>query len=53
MSSTADGLPTDVKTLQAMVLSLRETTAEQDTRLQHKDRLIEQLMEQLRLARHK
>ena len=53
MSTLCDGLPSDVETLQTMVRSLRDTTNEQHTKLQHKERLIEQLMEQLRLARHK
>lgn len=52
MSSLSDGLPTNVETLQKMVHSLRQTTAEQHSRLQYKERVIEQLMEQLRLARH-
>ena len=53
MSSLSDGLPADVETLETMVHSLRQKTAEQHSRLQYKDRVVEQLMEQLRLARHK
>ena len=46
-------LPNDVETLQALVSSLHQTTLEQQTKLQHQSSLIDQLLEQIKLARHK
>ena len=46
-------LPNDVEALQALVSSLHQTTLEQQAKLQHQSSLIDQLFEQIKLARHK
>ena len=53
-------LPNDVEALKALVTSLHQTTfeqqqllGEQQAKLQHQSSLIEQLLEQMKLARHK
>ncbi|MDH3692708.1 MAG: IS66 family transposase [Gammaproteobacteria bacterium] len=46
-------LPNDVESLQALVLSLHRTRLEQQAKLQRQSSLIDQLVEQIKLARHK
>lgn len=46
-------LPNDVEALQALVSSLHQTTLEQQAKLQHQSTFIDQLLEQIKLARHK
>ncbi len=46
-------LPNDVESLQALVLSLHQTHLEQQAKLQRQSSLIDQLVEQIKLARHK
>jgi transposase len=46
-------LPNDVKGLQAFVLSLHQTHLEQQAKIQRQTTLIDQLIEQIKLARHK
>ena len=46
-------LPNDIETLKALVSSLHQTTLEQQAKLQHQSTFIDQLLEQIKLARHK
>ncbi|MDH3282531.1 MAG: IS66 family transposase [Gammaproteobacteria bacterium] len=46
-------LPNDVQALQALVSSLHQITLEQQAKIQHQSSLIDQLVEQIKLARHK
>jgi transposase len=46
-------LPEDVEALQALVTSLRQTTQEQQEKIQRQSSVIEQLVEQIKLGRHK
>lgn len=45
-------LPNDVESLQALVLSLHQTRLEQQAEIQRQSSLIDQLVEQIKLARH-
>ena len=53
MERVPTSLPNDVETLKALWASLHQTTLEQQAKLQHQSSLIDQLVEQIKLARHK
>ena len=46
-------LPNNVEALKALVTSLHQTTLEQQVKLAHQSTFIDQLLEQIKLARHK
>lgn len=46
-------LPNDVETLKSLVSSLHQTTLEQQAKIHRQTTLIDQLVEQIKLARHK
>jgi len=52
MDRESSPLPNDVETLQALVSSLRHTHLEQQAKIQRQTTLIDQLVEQIKLARH-
>ena len=53
MERALSTLPNDVEALKELVSSLHQTTLEQQAKLQHQSSLIDQLIEQIKLARHK
>jgi len=52
MDATLNKLPKDSKSLQEMVIDLRETVAEKTSKLKHQKDLIDQLLEAIRLSKH-
>jgi transposase len=53
MDRETSPLPNDVEALKALVFSLRQTHLEQQAKIQRQTSLIDQLIEQIKLARHK
>ena len=53
MDRVPTALPDDVETLQSLVVSLQQTHREQQARLARQSTLIDQLVAQIKLARHK
>ena len=52
MDATLRKLPKDSKSLQEMVIDLRETVSEKISKLKHQKDLIDQLLEAIRLSKH-